>query len=166
MNVSSVAHLSQRNNNIDFDENPKKERRRKILIVDDERDILTGFKKGLEETGLFQVDPFDDPQLALSNLSKVGLHYYDLLLIDIKMPQMNGFELYQEIKNKIRTTQELQEQESIDNRIKVCFMTGYEIYYETLKKEFPTLKADVGCFIKKPIEEHDLVNKIKQELEL
>jgi CheY-like chemotaxis protein len=153
--------LSEQNDNNNSNNIGKK----KILIVDDDRDILIGFKKGLEETGLFQVDTFADPQLALSNFSQVGLRHYDLFLIDIKMPQMNGFELYQEIQNMIDTTQQQQEK-SIGYRIKVCFMTGYEIYYETLKKEFPNLNVDVGCFIKKPVEEQDLVNRIKQELEL
>ena len=128
--------------------------RRRILLVDDEQDIITSFKIGLEETGLFEVDGFTDPKAALSNLSEIGLHHYDLLLIDIKMPQMNGFELYQQIKNKFGD----------NSSTKVCFITAYEIYYETLKKEFPTL--NVGCFIRKPIEIKELVNRIKQELEL
>ena len=95
------------------------------------------------------------------------------------MPQMDGFELYQEIKRNVaqregrqqqRRRQQLQQEQvqidrnDIDNQIKVCFITAYEIYYETLKKEFPTL--DVGCFIKKPIGVKELVNKIKQELEM
>ena len=126
---------------------------RTILLVDDERDIITSLKIGLEETGLFEVDGFTDPKAALSNLSEIGLHHYDLLLIDIKMPQMNGFELYQQIKNKFGDN---------SSSTKVCFITAYEIYYETLKKEFPTL--DVGCFIKKPIEIEELVNTVKQEL--
>jgi PleD family two-component response regulator len=150
------------NNNPNINNNKT---RRKILIVDDEQDILTGFKRSLEDTGLFEVDTFVDPQLALSKFSKVGLNYYDLLLIDIKMPQMNGFELYQEIKNKIETAGQKQ-QAGIANHIKVCFITAHEIYYEKLKKEFPTLNVDVGCFIKKPIEEQDLVDRIKQELKL
>ncbi len=127
---------------------------RTILLVDDEQDIITSLKIGLEETGLFEVDGFTDPKAALSNLSKIGLHHYDLLLIDVKMPQMNGFELYQQIKHKFGD----------NSNAKVCFITAYEIYYETLKKEFPTL--NVGCFIKKPIEIKELVNRIKQELEL
>jgi two-component system catabolic regulation response regulator CreB/two-component system response regulator ChvI len=146
----------------------KGKRQRKIFLVDDEPDLVTTFKIGLEETGLFEVDAFTDPQLALSNLSKAGLHYYDLRLIDIKMPQMNGFELYQEIKKRMRTREqevkEEEKQEDIDNTMKVCFMTAYEVYYETLKKQFPTL--NVGCFIKKPIELQELVNRIKQELEV
>jgi two-component system, OmpR family, response regulator ChvI len=118
---------------------------------------------GLEETQLFEVDVFTDPQLALVNLSKVGLHYYDLFLIDIKMPQMNGFELYDEIKKMSDTTGQ-EQKEGVDKSVKACFMTAYEIYYETLKNEFPTL--NVGCFIKKPIGIQDLINRIKQELQL
>jgi CheY-like chemotaxis protein len=128
---------------------------RTILLVDDEQDIITSLKIGLEETGLFEVDGFTDPKAALSNLSEIGLHHYDLLLIDVKMPQMNGFELYQHIKDKFGDK---------SSSTKVCFITAYEIYYETLKKEFPTL--NVGCFIKKPIEIEELVNTVKQELEI
>jgi DNA-binding response OmpR family regulator len=132
----------------------ERKKRKKILVVDDEQDIVTSFKIGLEESGLFEVDGFTDPKGALSNISDVGLHYYDLVLIDIKMPQINGFELYQQIKNKFG---------DISSK-KVCFITAYEIYYETLKNEFPSL--NVGCFIKKPIGIQDLINRVKQELEL
>jgi CheY-like chemotaxis protein len=140
--------------------------RKKILVVDDEQDIITSFKIGLEESGLFEVDGFTDPKGALSNISD---HYYDLVLIDIKMPQMNGFELYQEIKKraarKETMTKGREEAEGdIGSNIKVCFITAYEIYYETLKNEFPTL--NVGCFIKKPIGIQDLIARVKQELQL
>ena len=111
-------------------------------------------KNGLEDTGLFSVDTYNDPQLALSNFKS---DFYDLYLIDIKMPQMNGFELYQRLKNM-----EDEEKKEEEEDIKVCFITAYEIYYETLKKEFPGL--DVGCFITKPIEIQNLVKRLKQEL--
>jgi DNA-binding response OmpR family regulator len=64
------------------------------LLVDDERDIALAFKIGLEDNG-FKVDAFDNPSKALSNF-KAG--FYDLLLLDIKMPKMNGFEAYQQMK--------------------------------------------------------------------
>ena len=76
--------------------------------------------------------------------------YYDLLLLDIKMADLNGFQLYQELKKK-------------DNNAKVCFITAYEVYYDRLKEDFPTL--NVGCFIKKPIETQELVKKIREQLE-
>jgi two-component system, OmpR family, response regulator ChvI len=116
-----------------------------ILIVDDELDITLAFKKGLESNG-FLVDIYNDPVIALSNF-KSG--FYDLLLLDVRMPKMNGFELYQEI-------------EKIDKKAKVCFITAFEVYYQALKEIFPTL--DVGCFIRKPIEIEDLVKKINSEI--
>jgi two-component system response regulator ChvI len=128
----------------------------RILLVDDDPDILLTFKEGLEEhdvdkSRLFdgakiQVDTFADPKKALSSF-KAGV--YDLLLLDIRMPDMNGFELYEELKK-------------IDDKPKVCFITAYELYYEALKKDFP--KLDVGCFIKKPISIEDLATKISEEL--
>jgi two-component system response regulator ChvI len=119
--------------------------KKRILLVDDEHDITFAFSKGLENNG-FVVDTFNDPQEALSNF-KAGL--YDLLLIDVKMPQMNGFELYQEI-------------EKIDDKAKVCFITAFEVYYNSLRELFPTTKVD--CFIKKPITTDDLVERITREL--
>ena len=65
------------------------------------------------------------------------------------MADLNGVQLYQEVKKK-------------DNSAKVCFITAYEVYYEILKKDFPTL--NVGCFIKKPVETEELVKKIRKEL--
>ena len=131
----------------------------RILLVDDDHDILFTFKEGLEENDdvvvdkskLFggakiQVDTFADPKEALSSF-KAGV--YDLLLLDIRMRDMNGFELYEELKK-------------IDDKPKVCFITAYELYYEALKKDFP--KLDVGCFIKKPISIEDLATKISEEL--
>ena len=131
----------------------------RILLVDDDHDILFTFKEGLEENDdavvdksqLFggakiQVDTFADPKEALSSF-KAGV--YDLLLLDIRMPDMNGFELYEELKK-------------IDDKPKVCFITAYELYYEALKKDFPDL--DVGCFMKKPISIEDLATKVSEEL--
>ena len=102
----------------------------RILLVDDEQDITVSLRMGLENNG-FAVDTFNDPQEALSNF-KAGI--YDLLLLDIKMPKMNGFELYQEI-------------EKIDKKAKVCFITAFEVYYKSLRELFPTVKVD--CYIKK-----------------
>src|SRR2546423_5215125 len=87
--------------------------RKKVLVVDDEIDANTTLRIILEENE-FEVDAYIDPLLALSNF-KPGV--YDLLLLDIKMPKMNGFELYQEMKE-------------IDNKVKVCFVTASELFYE------------------------------------
>jgi CheY-like chemotaxis protein len=120
--------------------------KRRILIVDDDPDITNLYKLSLERDG-FVVDAFNDPLLALSNY-KVGT--YDLLLIDIKMPKMNGFELYQKLRN-------------MDDKPKVCFITAYEEFNKEFKKIFPNFR-EKGCFLRKPIELQSLTRAVKSEL--
>lgn len=118
-----------------------------ILVVDDEPDITTTLKIGLENKGFAAVDTYNDPALALSNF-KPGL--FDIVLLDIKMPALNGFQLCEEIRKK-------------DEKVMVCFITAFEVYYDQLKKDFP--KLNVGCFIKKPMEIDNLVERIREELQ-
>ena len=120
---------------------------KRLLIVDDEPDITSVLRRGLEQYG-FVVDTFNDPVEALSDF-KVG--YYDLLLLDISMPKMNGFELYKEMAK-------------IDNKAKVCFMTAFEIYRDEFKRLFP--KLSLNCFANKPISIKTLANLLKMELEV
>src|SRR5919198_2708403 len=119
------------------------EERRRILVVDDEVDITLSLKTVLEGDQ-FEVDSFNDPISALNSF-KAGL--YDLLILDIKMPKMNGFQLYREIKN-------------IDDKVKVCFLTALsEMHdYEEFKREvFP--KAGERYFIQKPVENQTLLKR-------
>jgi two-component system, OmpR family, response regulator ChvI len=112
----------------------------KLMAVDDEADITFTLKQELEQSG-FLLDVFNDPIVALSYFKA---DYCDLILLDVKMPKLNGFELYQDISKN-------------DKDVKACFVTAYELYYESLKKEYP--KLNVGCFIS-----CCLVNRIKKEL--
>jgi two-component system, OmpR family, response regulator ChvI len=121
-------------------------KKRRILVVDDEDDAALTIRTILEESGSFKVDVFNDPKLVLSNF-KEGR--YDLLLIDILMPRMNGFELYEKIRQ-------------IDKNVKVCFITAYETYHRALQDLFPTVEVD--CVIKKPVGKRELVNRIEEEL--
>jgi DNA-binding response OmpR family regulator len=66
---------------------------RKILVVDDESDITLAITSVLEESG-FKVDSYNDPVLALQNFKA---NFYDLIILDIKMPKMNGFDLCEKI---------------------------------------------------------------------
>ena len=119
---------------------------KRILVVDDEPDLTQVSTLALEYHG-FKVDSFNDPQEALSKF-KPGL--YDLIILDIKMPKMDGFELYHEIKKK-------------DNNAKVCFLTASELYYEEFrKKEYCAL--DRNLFIQKPIDNEHLVKEINKML--
>ncbi|MFZ0554911.1 MAG: response regulator [Nitrososphaeraceae archaeon] len=116
----------------------------RTLVVDDEPDLTQVSTLALEYHG-FKVDSFNDPREALSKY-KPGL--YDLVILDIKMPKMDGFELYQEIKKK-------------DNNANVCFLTASEQYYEEFrKKEYYAL--DRNLFIRKPIENEELVKEINK----
>lgn len=119
----------------------------RILIVDDEIDITSLFRIALEKEG-FIVDVFNDPIEALSHY-KSG--YYDLLLLDVKMPQMSGFELYQKIKDSGDDTN-------------VCFITAFEEYYDEFKKLYHSFD-ELDCFIRKPIGIDTLTKIIKKRLQ-
>jgi len=115
-----------------------------LFTVDDERDICLTITNVLEDNG-FKVDSFTDPLVALENF-KADL--YDLLILDIKMPKMDGFELYHEIKKK-------------DNNAKICFLTASELYNEEFRnKEYRAL--DRNLFIRMPINNEDLVKEINE----
>lgn len=117
----------------------------KIFLVDDEPDIANSLKTGLERKG-FNVDVFTDPTEALAQYKP---HFYDLLLIDIRMPKLNGFELVREIRK-------------VDTDSEVWFLTAFEVYYEEFKKMFPNL--DVKSFIRKPVSLNELSNRITERM--
>jgi DNA-binding response OmpR family regulator len=121
-------------------------KKRRILVVDDEVDITLSLKTVLEGDQ-FEVDSFNDSVSAFNSF-KAGL--YDLVILDIKMPKMNGFQLYKEIKN-------------IDDKVKVCFLTALsEMHdYEEFKREvFP--KAGERYFIQKPVENQTLLKRLNE----
>jgi DNA-binding response OmpR family regulator len=122
---------------------------KRVLIVDDEPDLTLSLKMTLEENG-FKVDTFTDPLSALENYKEED-GMYDLLILDMKMPQMNGFELYRQIKK-------------IDDKVKVCFLTAGEMDYEQFRKElFPPLENN--CYIQKPIENETLIKRLNRIME-
>ena len=133
------------------DENSNlKNKTKKIMLVDDETDILWLFKMILESDARLKVDAFSDPIVALENF-RPGL--YDLLLIDIAMPKMNGFELYDKIRK-------------LDKKVKISFVTASEMFYEEIRKEaFPEFDTTI-CFIRKPIANPDLIQQVREILEI
>ena len=120
---------------------------KRILIVDDEPDVNLALRIVLEENN-FIVDSFNDPLLALENF-KANL--YDVLILDIKMPKKDGFEVYKEVMK-------------IDNRVKVCFLTAGDVNYSSLKDTFPTLNENQ--FIRKPIENTELIRRVNKIINL
>jgi DNA-binding response OmpR family regulator len=114
-------------------------------VVDDERDITFTLKATLEETGSFQVETFTDPVLALSEF-KAGV--YHLAVIDIRMPEMNGFQLCRKLRD-------------VDNRLKICFLTATELLYyqETDSDVIGDLGTD--CFVSKPVDNENFVSRLE-----
>ena len=137
-----AAYNKDNSNNINNASHHDSGNPRKILIVDDEPDITSTFDMILEMNG-FEVDSYNDPLLALSSFKP---NFYGLALLDIRMPKMNGFELYKEIKD-------------IDNKIEACFITAFEDYREEFKESFPELE-EAKYFIRKPKAIEDLVKHV------
>ena len=122
-----------------------KQSKKRILIVDDEPDITESFGIALEDSG-FEVDKFNDPAIALASFRP---NLYNLLILDIKMPKMDGFELYDKIKN-------------IDKSVKVFFISAFEIDHAAIRKQYPSLKIE--NFIPKPILIPELIKKINEQI--
>jgi DNA-binding response OmpR family regulator len=117
-----------------------------VLIIDDDPDVTTVFGLGLQDEG-FDVHTYNNPLEALSQFRP---NFYDLLLIDINMPKMNGIDLSIQILE-------------LDTNVKICFVTAGEANIEVLRELYPT--RSIGCYIKKPITIENLVRRIKSELE-
>ncbi|MDF2738360.1 MAG: mprA [Nitrososphaeraceae archaeon] len=118
---------------------------KKILVIDDESDVTFTIKNILEDNG-FKVDTFNDPILAL-NYYKVN--FYDLIILDIKMPKIDGFELYIKIREK-------------DPKVKICFLTAIATFNEEFRKTRLVLGKTINedYFIQKPIKMEDLLKKL------
>jgi len=124
----------------------------RIMFVENEKDILRVIKRGLESyesndsTNNFKVDAYQDSELALQSFQNHPDNYYDLVLTDLKMPKINGFELYKRIREK-------------NPRMKFAFMTAYD---NIDKAQFANYSSgiDPNNFISKPV----TVSKLKLKL--
>ena len=127
---------------------------KRVLIVDDDADITKTFKAVIEDSNnsadvykRIEVYTSNHPVIALSEFKS---NFYDLLLVDINMPDMNGFELVEKIF-------------AIDINVRVCFMSSGEINREALREIYPTRQE--GCFIRKPVSIDYLLKRIRSELD-
>ncbi len=125
---------------------------KKILVVDDEPDVTYTIKKILEDNGFEVVDTFTDSILALDSYKA---NFYDLVILDILMPKLDGFQLYIKIREK-------------DPKVKICFLTAIT----TFNEDFRTIRLTLGktinedYFIQKPIEIEKLVKKLTSIMNL
>jgi DNA-binding response OmpR family regulator len=123
----------------------------RIMVVDDEKDILRIIKRDLEVTNEFQVETFSSGIEALNAFKTHDLGYYDAIITDIRMPKMNGFELYRQVKELSPNT-------------KIAFITAFEINKDEFNKVLPSI--EVKNFIIKPIDMDDLIFKIKSMISI
>jgi DNA-binding response OmpR family regulator len=117
----------------------------KILIVDDEPDITESFGLALEDSG-FEVDKYNDPAVALAGFEP---NVYGLLILDIKMPKMDGFELYDKIRK-------------IDKKVSVFFISAFEVDREAISNQYPGLKIE--NILPKPIQIPELIKRVEEQL--
>ena len=117
-----------------------------VLVVDDDPDMTSVFSLGLQDEG-FEVYTYNDP---LEVLSQFKPNFYDLLLVDINMPKMNGIDLSRKLLE-------------LDSNVKICFITAGEANIEALRELYPT--RGIGCFIRKPVTIDELVRRVKAELD-
>ena len=124
----------------------KNKRIKRILVVDDEHDVNLTIRIVLEENG-FKVDSFTDASRALENFTAA---LYDLVILDVKLPGMDGFSLYEKIKK-------------LDDKVIICFLTAVDrTYYEMLRKQYPSINEN--CVIHKPVDNESLLRIIKSVL--
>jgi CheY-like chemotaxis protein len=128
---------------------------KRILVVDDEPDVTLTFKVGLEgyydngnnDKRRFEVSTYNNPLEALSEFKS---NFYDLMLIDVYMPGMNGFQFCEKVLE-------------FDANVRVCFISAAELNMQALREVYP--KVSFGCFIKKPVTIDYLVEKLSAELD-
>jgi DNA-binding response OmpR family regulator len=116
---------------------------KRILVVDDDSDVCFMLQKALAKNG-YIVDSFEDPLLALK---RFRAQLYNLVILDIKMPKLNGFLLYREMRR-------------LDKKVKICFFTAGEMYYGIYSDIFSSLPAN--CFIRKPINIDELLRHLNR----
>ena len=117
---------------------------KKIMVVDDEDDLIFLLQILLEQKG-YKVNAFTDPLLALQSF-EAGI--YDLAILDIKLPSLDGFDLYERIKR-------------IDDFVKVCFFTASDEDLNT-QKYSRLRKKDI--IIRKPISNEELLKKVDEAI--
>jgi CheY-like chemotaxis protein len=128
---------------------------KRILVVDDDPDVTLTFKAGLDghyygngdKKKRFEVYTYNCPLFVLTQFKP---NYYDLLLTDIYMPNLNGFQLCEKILE-------------LDVNIKVCFMTALEVNTQALREVYPNVSF--GCFIEKPVSIGYLIQRVSAELD-
>jgi two-component system, OmpR family, response regulator ChvI len=148
--VSSIDPRKLKDNTVNQHKSQSQQKQiHNIMVVDDDQDILYTYEAFLDDAEHYHVETFNDPQEALMHFAQLNLHYYDLVILDIRMPRFNGLQLYYKLK-------------AIDKDVKVIFLSALEAT-EEIMSIFPTLQSK--DIIRKPIEKVQFVNRINMLLQ-
>jgi two-component system, OmpR family, response regulator ChvI len=142
---------SSSNSNVELEEKLYSNRFKKtrtIMLVDDEPDVLLVYKSFLSSEG-YDVEVFTSPEEALAYFAKLDHRYYDLVIMDIRMPNINGFQLYQRLK-------------AINRDVRVLFVSALEIP-EELATLLPEIKNN--DIVKKPVSKDNLLQIVRSKIE-
>ncbi len=115
-----------------------------VLVVDDEPDTTRVIKMGLEKEG-FEVDIYNDPEEALKLFSA---DTYDFLLLDVKMPKMDGIELYEKLRK-------------MDDIARVYFVTATDRYSNLVNERYPNWNGN--CIIVKPVSTRTIASLLRKD---
>ena len=118
-----------------------------IMLVDDEQDVLYSFHAALTDNG-YDVETFSDSQEALKRFSEVTPSHFGLVILDVRMPGLNGLELYTRLK-------------SINRSVKILFVSALDVVPE-LAIMFPDVKRDE--ILRKPVSTEEFINSVKTAL--
>ncbi len=118
-----------------------------IMLVDDEQDVLYSFHAALTNNG-YDVETFSDSQEALKRFSEVGRSHFGLVILDVRMPGLNGLELYYRLK-------------SINRNVKILFVSALDVVPE-LVIMFPDVKQD--DILRKPVSTEEFINAVQREV--
>lgn len=120
-----------------------------ILLIDDESDIIFTYKSMLNEEG-YNVDAFTDPRQAFRHFSHLDPLYYKLILLDVRMPDVNGFQIYYKFK-------------ALNPNVKIIFVTALDIMGDEIASMLPNFSAEHDL-IKKPVTKDQYIYKIRSVL--
>jgi CheY-like chemotaxis protein len=117
------------------------------MLIDDEPDVLLTLKSFLIQEG-YNTEAFSDSFMALKRFEDRDSHHYDLVILDIRMPKINGIQLFKRLK-------------AINPNIKIVFASALEVAQEILSV-FPDLRSE--NIIKKPIQREHFIRTIRSSL--
>ena len=123
--------------------------KRKVMVVDCELDVTYSVKRILEEAGVFEVDAYNNPVQALSSFVS---NSYDIVILDVKMREMDGFRLYERIK-------------LLNKKVKVCFLNSvfdFSPYITIYPDILETIEDNGDRIVDKPVGSKQLIREINR----